>query len=118
MSNLLSRFFASIFLFGILYVSIYSIKILAILLIIIFYQAFYEFYEILKKSLKILKYWTSKIICYYIIMRFTLYALILFLFSIANAKDYIWKSDGMDRCLWRKSLVDFTFSSHDMDREI
>ena len=27
-------------------------------------------------------------------MRFTLYALILFLFSIANAKDYIWKSGG------------------------
>ena len=27
-------------------------------------------------------------------MRFTLYALILFLFSIANAKDYIWKSNG------------------------
>ena len=49
MSNLLNRFFASIFLFGLLYVSIYSIKILAILLIIIFYQAFYEFYEILKK---------------------------------------------------------------------
>ena len=49
MSNLLNRFFASIFLFGLLYVSIYSIKILAILLIIIFYQAFYEFYKILKK---------------------------------------------------------------------
>ena len=49
MSNLLNRFFASIFLFGLLYVSIYSIQILVILLIIIFYQAFYEFYEILKK---------------------------------------------------------------------
>ena len=49
MSNLLNRFFASIFLFVLLYVSIYSIQILVILLIIIFYQAFYEFYEILKK---------------------------------------------------------------------
>ena len=76
MSNLLNRFFASIFLFGLLYLSIYSIQILSILLIIIFYQAFYEFYEILKK-IKIKK-------------NLVLLNLMLFLIYLLNFTLLIW----------------------------
>ena len=87
MSNLLNRFFASIFLFGLLYVSIYSIKILAILLIIIFYQAFYEFYEILKK----MKMKNNLILLNLIFFLIYLLIFILLIWSpfITNAHDVI-----------------------------
>lgn len=52
MSELIKRFFTSIILISLLFLSIVNIYVLTTLLIIIFYQIIYEFYFLLKKNIK------------------------------------------------------------------
>ena len=52
MSELIKRFFTSIILISLLFLSIVNIYVLTTLLIIIFYQIIYEFYFLFKKNIK------------------------------------------------------------------